>query len=139
MTRVDFYILAAEDTTSRLDYAARLCHKALRHNMRVLVMSTEEDRAKLDALLWSFRLESFVAHTLFGQHNANDPVVLSCGEDDPARHDLLINLLPNIPEGFSRFERLAHIVIQQTDILSTCRTQYGYFKERGYPLYTHKQ
>lgn len=138
MTRIDFYILSTDDDVSRLNYTARLCEKALRHNMRVLVLSDGSDQLALDDLLWDFKQEAFAAHSVIDQHNDRDPIVLSAGTDAPLHHDLLINLTPDIPPQFGRFKRLAEIVIQQPSILAATREHFRHFKERGYPLHTHK-
>lgn len=138
MTRIDFYILPIQQTQGRLDFAARLCEKALRQQLRILVMVNQESLLQLDEALWSFRADAFVPHSSLGAQSPRDSVVLSCGEDDGSHHDLLINLTAVVSPIFSRFTRLAEIVIQEPSILQYTRAHYSFYKERGYPINTHK-
>ena len=54
------------------------------------------------------------------------------------RLDLLISLRSKIPTHFSRFERLAEVVTQDQAILTETREHFAFYRERGYPVETHK-
>lgn len=139
MTRVDFYILQADQEQARYQFVARLCEKACRQNFKVLILApTEQVLATLDDLLWTFRPESFVPHSPLGPDKHACPVALTLGQDDSGHHDLLINLDSSVPRIFSRFQRLAEVVVQSPAILQATREHYGFYKDRGYPVYTHK-
>jgi DNA polymerase-3 subunit chi len=140
MTRIDFYVLKDDSTEARLLFVCRLVDKAVRQGNRVFINVADWAVAELlDDLLWSFRPESFIPHALANSDEAGDvPVVLSAGVDRVDHHDLLINLASDIPAFFSRFQRLAEVVVQLDPVLESTRQHYGFFKERGYPIETHK-
>jgi len=92
----------------------------------------------MDRLLWTFRDGSFIPHGLIGKAEAaHTPVLIGHGEDAEEEHDILINLNQQVPDFFSRFERVAEPIDQDAEIRKTGRTRYRFYKDRGYPLETH--
>ena len=140
MTRIDFYILQQESAEARMLFVCKLADKALRHGSRVFILVADQVAAEtLDALLWSFRPESYVPHALIDKQDAADvPVVISTGDDLADHHELLINLTDDVPPSFSRFQRLAEVAVQSESLLQTTRHHYAFFKQRGYPIETHR-
>ncbi|MFK7890308.1 MAG: DNA polymerase III subunit chi [Granulosicoccus sp.] len=142
MTRVDFYVLSTQDTQDRLTLVCKLAEKAVAVGQKIFIFANNiQELEKLDALLWTFRPVSFVAHHLLDANISNvagndDPVHLSCGEPAIDRN-LLINLDSAVPYFFSRFERTLEIVNRQPDIERAGRERYLYYKHRGYPLKHH--
>lgn len=147
MTRIDFYVLPASDDKSRWQFACRLAEKAVSMGNKVMI-ATEDEAASLavDDMLWTQRPESFVPHKIVAeQADASDaaasqkpPVVITHKLDDIDHHDVLVNIRSTRPEQFSRFDRLAEIVIQQPEVLENTRQSYAFYKQRGYPVQTHK-
>ncbi|GAA5524954.1 DNA polymerase III subunit chi [Microbulbifer aestuariivivens] len=138
MTRIDFYILSSESLDSGDLFACRLAEKAHRAGLRVLIAVDNAERAAaLDKLLWTFREDAFLPHDRQVEAK-HAPVEVNCGEDPGEHHGLLINLCSEVPGWFSRFERLAEIVVQQPAALKRSRQRYGYFRDRGYPLQSHR-
>lgn len=81
MAEVLFYHL----TESTLEEALPgLLERSLRRGWRVVVQSgTEERRDVLDAHLWTFRDDSFLAHATDREpHAAEQPVLLTTGQDN---------------------------------------------------------
>ena len=139
MTRVDFYILQSAEEQARLELAYKLCEKAYTQNMQVMIWSANQAQAdQLDQLMWQYRPESFMPHCQLNKPLPNTSVVISTGQDDLSHHGLMINLSNTVPEHFSRFQRMAELVIQKKEVLNATRQHYGFFKDRGYPLNTHK-
>lgn len=145
MTLIDFYVLDKNSTQEQHHFACRLIEKAVRQGNRVMVATKDAAETKaLDEALWSFRPESFVPHVALSESDESNeyaelsPVVISHTEDDPSHHDVLVNLRLSVPEQFSRFQRLAEIVIQEETVLQNSRRNFAFFKERGYPVNTHK-
>ena len=139
MTRIDFYVLSASDDKSRWQFACRLAEKAVSRGNKVLIATQDEAASRaVDELLWTQRPESFVPHHIVGQNTdgqstdaptAKPPVVITHDLDDIDHHDVLVNI---------RFDRLAEIVIQQPEVLENTRQSYAFYKQRGYPVQTHK-
>ena len=138
MTRIDFYLLTSEQPAKRLDYACRLAHKAWQKGHHVYLHCQNEPAAEqLDQLLWSFREEAFLPHALNGDE-AGEPVVCGYGEDPGEHTDLLINLSDSTPGFFSRFARLAEIVVEHDAVRVPARARFRFYRERGYPLHSHQ-
>ena len=138
MTSIDFYVLNSDQTQARLQFACRLAYKAWEQNRQVYLHCTNEAEAEqLDGLLWSFRADSFLPHALHPEQ-PNEAVVCGWGEDPTPHHDLLINLSNDTPEFFSRFNRLAEILVEHDPILTPARERFRFYRKRGYPLKTHQ-
>jgi len=140
MTKIDFYILPQETLSARQHFACRLTEKAVSQGNRVMLATRDSHETQiLDELLWTFRPESFLPHASTGDNETEKaPILISHAGDDMSHHDVLINLRNEIPEIFSRFQRLAEIVVQEPDVLSATRQHFAFYKERGYALDTHK-
>ena len=145
MAQADFYILEQVDDHSRFLTVCRLVEKALRHGHRIHIHTqTQEQAEELDQLLWSFRPDSFIPHSLQDEPDALEaPVTLGHQElsaslkpfDEAA---LLINLAEQIPDFFTRFQRIAEVATQQPGLLSATRDHFRFFRERGYNTTSHR-
>jgi DNA polymerase-3 subunit chi len=140
MTEVDFYILASKDPRQRAQFACRLTDKAYRLGHRVYIhTASPEQTRELDDLLWTFQQNSFVPHAVFGADSDRAPPVQLGHDSEPdASHAVLINLAPEVPLFFSRFERVAELVDGEDAVRRQGRQRYSFYKERGYPLRTHE-
>lgn len=93
----------------------------------------------MERLLWTFRDGSFIPHGLLGQADpAYTPVLVGNGEDATEEHDILINLHSEVPQFFSRFQRVAEPIDQDAQVRTAGRNRYRFYKDRGYPLETHE-
>lgn len=138
MTRVDFYVLPTDTEQERMRFATRLCEKAFKQDFKVMLLTDDEQAAQQTSeLLWQSRPESFLPHASATLADAATPIVISSGEDNTDQHDLLINLGFAPPPMFSRFARLAEIVVQTPATLAATRKHFAYYKARGYPVHTH--
>lgn len=138
MTRIDFYILEQDSLIARLHYACRLTEKALHHQHQVVLAVDNEQTAKeLSDYLWQFKPESFVPHQLQTEKTLA-PIRICWSHDDEQQHDILINLQNQVPTGFSRFGRVMEIVVQQEQCLQDTREHFQFYRDRGYPLQSHK-
>ena len=140
MTRVDFYILGGRARANRLDIGCRLPEKAWKLGHRVYLHAASANQARqLDKLLWSFRDGSFLPHGLIGEVDPElNPVLVGWQPEAGEEHDVLINLASEVPPFFSRFERVAEPIDQHPDTRDAGRARYRFYRDRGYPLETHK-
>jgi DNA polymerase-3 subunit chi len=134
MTQIDFYILANQDVASRLLFACRLAEKALYSQCKVgIYCNGKEEMLAIDELLWTFSEASFVPHEIYSQENSA-PVVIYCDQQEPNEFDVLINISTQRPQYFSRYNRVLEIVIQDDNVLKNTRSNYKYYKDRGYKI-----
>lgn len=136
MTRVDFHILETRVCADALQYVCRLTGKVWRSGHRVLIFCDPELLDPLDARLWDFRPEAFIPHTPL--HQGMAPVNLTTSTDCGQHHDVLISLSRQQNTSFSRFNRLIEVVFQDPEWKPVKREHFRFYRERGYPLRSHK-
>jgi len=137
MTQIDFYILQAGAGQSRMDFAIRLTEKLYRDGRRVHLHAG--DSAMLNALdsgLWQNRDISFIPHEIADAPLTDCPVTLGTGAFTGAE-EVLVNLAENVPEFFSRMERVVEIIDTAAPDVAAGRDRYRYYRDRGYPLKNH--
>ena len=107
-------------------------------NMVFLHADSEKQAADLDNLLWTFNSSGFLAHDIWLGQSDDPPCSILIGTTEPPaeHHNILINLSNESPNYFSSFERLLEIV--GPDNTDAGRQRYQYYRDRGYPLETHK-
>jgi DNA polymerase-3 subunit chi len=142
VTQVDFYILEADSDDARLRLACKIVDKATQLDHHVFVHSTSEDEAqKLDELLWTFSQGSFIPHRVVREVPAEpprEPVLIGLNhEPATGRWDVLVNLALEVPEFFSRYERVAEVVDGNAERRERSRERYRFYRDRGYKLNTH--
>lgn len=137
MTRVDFYILDDQTLDATLRFACRLGLKAYLKNTPVHVhMDKPENAQALDELMWDYPKHRFLPHEIIaGESVPSSPIQISC-EPPHIEEGLLINLAPEVPKFFGRFDRVAEIVMGETR--EQGRARYAHYRSRGYPLHHHQ-
>ncbi|MEX0941418.1 MAG: DNA polymerase III subunit chi [Pseudomonadales bacterium] len=135
MTRIDFYQIESSETP--LAFACRLIEKIYRRGHQVYIHTPGEELSKeLDDLLWSLRPDRFIPHCLAA---SGDQAPVRIGHNlAPTDHqDVLVNLSGQVPEFFSRFDRVAEVVPGDTQSRESARNNYKFYQDRGYPLDYH--
>ena len=136
MTRIDFYISKQAAPGTREQLACRLAEKAYRLGHDVFIHTpSPADAKRVDELLWTFRDGSFVPHDV-GHEPGPAKVTVGAGDEPAHTPHLLINLAPQVPAYFSRFERVAEFVDGVEENKSSGRERFRFYKDRGYELGT---
>jgi DNA polymerase III subunit chi len=143
VTQVDFYILGSDSDDARLALACKIVDKATQQDRHVFIHSTSDDEAlKLDALLWTFSDGSFIPHRIVRgeiEKAPLEPVLIGVNQaPGSGRWDVLINLAADVPEFFSRYERVAEVVDANAVRREQSRERYRFYRDRGYKLNTHQ-
>lgn len=140
MTRIDFYILQSANAQNRQLLACRLTEKAYRLGHTVYIRTDSPAQSRImDDLLWMFRAGSFVPHAIGGEKQGAQTPVLLGHENEPLHlDDVLINLSPEVPAGFDRFERVIELVDHEETVRQAGRRRYRFYQENDYALTTHK-
>jgi DNA polymerase III subunit chi len=135
MTQIDFYT-RVED---KLRTACRLVAKAFSVDMRVMVCCPDAVIATgFDRLLWTVPAISFIPHALASDPLAPvTPVVIDYLGSEPAHDQVLLNLRPEWPPLFSRFQRLIEIVSLEDEDCRLARERFKFYRDRGYEIRTH--
>lgn len=142
MTTIDFYILPTADNSKVSHFCCRLIAKARQKGNSIFVhISDPALAAELDDHLWTFDQQSFHAHSRLNKADKRhiaSPIVLATDAEPPQDYDLLINLSDETPLFFSRFPRMVEIITERPEAVSAGREKFRYYRDRGYPLETHK-
>jgi DNA polymerase III subunit chi len=143
VTQVDFYIVDSEAEDARLRIACRICDKAMQKSQHVFINATTDTEAgRLDDLLWTMIQGSFIPHRILRQPpqtQPREPVLIGLGQEPVGtRWDLLINLAPEVPDFFSRYERVAEVVDANAERRAQSRERYRFYRDRGYKLNNHQ-
>jgi DNA polymerase-3 subunit chi len=143
VTQVDFYISDSDSNDARLKLACKIVDKAFELDHHVFVHASTDDEARqLDELLWTFSQGSFIPHRIVREpvtEPPREPVLIGMTEPPAAgRWDVLVNLAPQVPEFFSRYERVAEVVDANAERRERSRERYRFYRDRGYKLNTHK-
>ena len=135
MTSIDFYF-NAED---KLQVACRLAGKALAQKKRLLIYAPEPETAqRLDRMLWTWPPTGYVPHCqVHDPEAAQTPVLIATDSEAPQACEVLLNLSPETPPHFERFERLLEIVARDDEERKAARARYRWYRDRGYPIGDH--
>ncbi len=135
MTRIDFY----HDAEDKHLVACRLAAKARQQNLRVLIYARDDVVVqRVDKMLWTFQAIGFLPHCVAHHALAAETPVLLTHDAEALPHDeLLVNLDPECPPGFARFQRLVEIVGREDADRQAARLRYRFYRDRGYPIEIH--
>lgn len=132
MPRIEFYVLSTAMSGDRLRAACQLAMKAWRAGMPVFLRGSDAQQcSEMDELLWRFKAESFVPHSLY-QDDAQAPVVIGLNEEPNSAQGVLINLDSTLSPQVEHFSRVIEIVNQEPDLLTACRENFRSYRQRGY-------
>ena len=123
----------------RLGVAARIVAKAYASHGHVRVLTPDAAATDaLDRLLWVNPPLAFLPHCRLDAPVASETPIWV---DERLQHDgpaaVLVNLHPEPPPFFSRFERLAEIVGVDEADRAAARERFRFYRDRGYELRTH--
>ena len=118
-----------------------LLEKTLARGWRALVRCADRpQRAVLDALLWTYRDESFLPHGVAGETAADrQPILLTCGVDNLNAAQVLF-VLDEAPDDVSAYARCILVFDGRDDVALTRARGYGKtYKAAGYDVAYWKQ
>jgi len=135
MTSIDFYF----NSTDKLQVACRLAGKAMAQGKRLLIYAPQADSAqRIDRMLWTWQATGFVPHCAAHDPLASEtPVLIASAADAHAACDVLLNLAPDTPPAFERYERLLELVGQDEEDRRAARERYRFYRERGFRIADH--
>lgn len=135
MTTIDFYFNAVD----RLQVACRLAGKAVAQKKRVLVYAPSAELAqRIDRTLWTWPAIGFVPHCMSDDPLAGEtPVLIAMDGRAAPVCEVLLNLAPEHPDFFERYDRLLEIVSQEDDDRKAARTRFAWYRDRGYAIRSH--
>lgn len=139
--KIDFYVLDTESSQKTLRFACQLLDELYAERRRRIVvhLKAQEDAARFDALLWTYRDDSFLPHQIYDS-NDEDPVdILISDHAAPESHqDILLNLGEDIPSFHKQFQQVIEIVYSDPHAQQLARERYKQYRQMGYDINTIK-
>lgn len=137
MTSVDFYVLPENAQTPLTVFVVKLTEQLFRAGHRLYIHSNDAGLTRhLDEQLWVARDISFVPHDLVNQASPDTPITLG-EQDDPNMDEVLVNLGHDVPDFFSRYQRVVEVISGDPQQRQQGRVRYKFYKDRGYELKLH--
>lgn len=139
MPRIDFYLIKENYLEARNSFACRVVDKAYQQGHKVYIYtSTAEEAQRLNDLLWTFRDDSFIPHTVFGEISTITPPIQIGNQSPPQEHtDILINLTSQLPDFYRQFQRVIEIIPDIAELRNAARHAYRNYREAGNELQLH--
>src|SRR5436190_23284559 len=135
MTEILFYHLQRQPIEKVLP---QLLEKSLERGWRVVVQTATDERVEaLDAQLWTYRDDGFLAHGTYRESEAPmQPVLLTVHDDNPngATVRFLIDGAP-VPPDAATFARIVLLFDgDDPDAVEAARTRWGEAKQNGFDV-----
>jgi DNA polymerase-3 subunit chi len=135
---IDFYILDTASKQQAWLFACTLAEKAHADNQSVFIYTATQDEAeRMDALMWTYRDDSFLPHQLVNE-STTSPILI--GSDLPQTDTIntMINLHQTLPKFYGQFKRIIEIVTSEPQAQTLARERYRLYRDAGHNLQTHK-
>lgn len=139
--KVDFYVLEAASGQKSLFFACKLIEKLHGEQKRVYIHTRGKDEAeRFDALLWTYREDSFLPHNLYqeGVADPHPPLQIGYGPAPTTHRDTLINLDFALPAFFTQFTHVIEIVFSDPHVQQLARERFKQYREHGCEIHTIK-
>lgn len=134
MVTIDFYL--TNDSTIEACYklVCQLVDKAYQQKRSVYIHANSEPEAQtLDDLLWTFRDDAFIPHSLISQTDTN--IQIGHNIEPKKFNDILINLTNEVPKFFQQFQRVLEIVPQSSKELA--RKKFRFYRDKSCEISSH--
>ncbi|WP_075880922.1 DNA polymerase III subunit chi [Vreelandella massiliensis] len=141
MARIGFFILPDTTLDARLAFACKLAETIWRKGYRLHLHCEDQALAEqADEALWTFRPDAYIPHALeTSDMAAQVPVTLGWNAlPSPTRETALLNLHPDIPDGFDDYARVAEIINQHQAVLVAKRACWQRYKTLSHEVVPHK-
>lgn len=139
MTDIGFYHLTGTPLERALP---KLLEKVLQSGKRVVVMASSEERVEsLNAMLWTYRQDSFLPHGSAGDANAEEqPVWLTAKDENPNGASILILSDGAASENMGDYERCLEMFDGRDEAaLADARLRWKSYQEADHNVVYHQQ
>lgn len=138
--KIDFYILETTSQQQANLFACQCLEKCYaEQNLPIFVhTNTRADAERFDALLWTYRDDSFLPHQLHADGN-NAPIQIGFGETPAAPLAILLNLGSQIPAFYQQCQQIIEIVFTDPVMQQCARQRYKQYRDAGCEIKTIRQ
>ena len=132
-----------EKTSGRdlLVYICRLVEKGYKQGSKPIYIhfDSENEAKEFDSLLWTFRQESFIPHTILGHpEQEKTPVIIGWDTNQIETAEALINVSQGIPRASKSTSKIHEIVGSDENKKNKAREKWKAYKANGSIIKAHK-
>jgi DNA polymerase-3 subunit chi len=132
-----------EKTSGRdlLVYICRLVEKGYKQGSKPIYIhfDSENEAKEFDSLLWTFRQESFVPHTILGNpEQEKTPVIIGWDTNQIETAEALINVSQEIPRASKSTSKIHEIVGNDENKKNKAREKWKAYKANGSIIKAYK-
>lgn len=118
-------------------YLPKLLRKVHAAGKRAVVVLPADLVPHINQALWTHDEADFLPHATHTDPDwmqSRSPLLLTPELGDAADRNVLINLLPQLPEGLERFERVLELVTLQDEARQAARQRWKHYTQAGYSI-----
>ena len=139
--KIDFYVLDTENLQQAHYFLCELLEKIHMEQSCSIFMHTNtlQEAEYFDALLWTYKKDSFLPHAIFAAADENlSPILIGYGAKPASHQAVLFNLGKDIPPFFQEFERVIEIVFTDPLVQQLARQRYKRYRDLAIEINTIK-
>lgn len=138
--QIDFYVLETTSSQKARFFACQLIEKLYVEQQKNIYvnMTTQDEAEQFDALLWTWRDDSFIPHQVYDINKPPVSVQIGSGVT-PNVKDVLLNFHSDIPAFYPQFDYLVEIVFINPQIQQAARDRFKQYREQGHTVNTIKK
>lgn len=132
-----FYVLNSTEPEKRERFLSKLLNKIQQEHRRCDVrFENEQEAQRYDLTLWDYTPQSFIVHSVMNEFPA--PIQLYGETISKSCNDVLVNLHPEFPQQFNKYQRTIEILDQTEYLVQMGRERYKAYKAQGIEPTVHK-
>ena len=122
-------------------YVCKLVEKGFKQKIQPIYIQTnnQQQAEQLDKLLWTFKQDSFIPHTIVGSSDMDaTPVQIGWNENQFHSATAIINLSEKIPVSYLESKKIHEIVEDDEVKKNKARSRWKKYKSKGCQLNVHQ-
>ena len=140
-TNVLFHHFESIERKDFLIYVCKLIEKGYKQNINPIFIKTDTQTQaeELDKLLWTFRQESYIPHTLVDQDSNNtQPVQIGWIDNEIDDAEAIINLSDGMPDISNDLKKIHEIIDNIDEKKEKARERWKKYKSIGFNIKAYK-
>ena len=140
-TNVLFHHFESIERKDFLIYVCKLIEKGYKQNINPIYIKTDTQKQaeELDKILWTFRQESYIPHTLVDQDSNNtQPVQIGWIDNEIEDAEAIINLSDGMPDISNDLKKIHEIIDNIDEKKEKARERWKKYKSIGFNIKAYK-
>lgn len=140
-TNVLFHHFESIERKDFLIYVCKLIERGYKQNINPIFIKTDTQKQaeELDKVLWTFRQESYIPHTLVDQDSNNtQPVQIGWIDNEIDDAEAIINLSDGMPDISNDLKKIHEIIDNIDEKKEKARERWKKYKSIGFNIKAYK-